>query len=1014
MGNTASGSWRRQTAKLPIALLIVAVLFAMVPFGVVHGDSASFTSVTATNITETSVSLESAVTAEYYIIAAGFFYRVCEDSGDEVTMDDTEMEGNYGDGSITANLTELQPNTMYCVMPYIVVDMDGEYYITGSSSSFTTEPSGPSVPTVETQGTNNVRTTEAGISLDVTDDGGSVVTRKGMLLSTDENDALELSDISWVAEAEDEYVSDLYRLHDLTPGTTYYYRAFAENEAGVGYGTIKSFATTLAPTISEIEDQVVLVNETIGPLSFTISDPQYDDDEGYDYSHIEVGFWIENNEDGVIGEESIVVSQEGAERTITVTPIADQTGSATIHLGFENENEDDAETEFTVTVNGPSVPTVETQGTNNVRTTEAGISLDVTDDGGSVVTRKGMLLSTDENDALELSDISWVAEAEDEYVSDLYRLHDLTPGTTYYYRAFAENEAGVGYGTIKSFATTLAPTISEIEDQVVLVNETIGPLSFTISDPQYDDDEGYDYSHIEVGFWIENNEDGVIGEESIAVSQEGAERTIIITPIADQTGSATIHLGFENENEDDAETEFTVTVNRPSPPPTTPSYTPPTPKRVTLIVSDPSHDGVEVEKPITSGIGSNVDLSGEVLTADGKPLNLAPVQIDTDGNMTLPNVPAGEYKILLYVVAPTGEKLAGQTAKLVVDSSGNATLEAELIDPYGIITDTYTGQSIADVRVTLHWSDTELNRSKGRTPGELVTLPLLPDFAPNQNKDPQYSDGTGAYGWMVFPDADYYILGEKEGYEPYDSRDDDRDESHGDDSYVRNGDIHVGVSIVQYDFEMKPVIVDSGEHQPYMHGYPDGAFRPENGITRAEFASILNRLFPVDSGLIVPNSFKDVPSAHWAAKDIAAAAGQRWMIGYAAGEFKPEQEMTRAELAQIIFNVYGGEPVKAASFPDISGHWAQSAIAAAEEKGLLAGLADGAFHPDQVITRSETVAIMNKLLDRRPIQVAPDARWTDVSEGTDRYGDIMEASVIHSYIKLQDDAEIWLDDSVSN
>ena len=88
------------------------------------------------------------------------------------------------------------------------------------------------------------------------------------------------------------------------------------------------------------------------------------------------------------------------------------------------------------------------------------------------------------------------------------------------------------------------------------------------------------------------------------------------------------------------------------------------------------------------------------------------------------------------------------------------------IDPYGILTDPATGQ-VAGAEITLYYADTARNREKGLTPGTLVELPVLPDFAPNDNRNPQTSDQNGFYAFMVFPDADYYLTAVKEGYENY-------------------------------------------------------------------------------------------------------------------------------------------------------------------------------------------------------------------------------------------------------
>lgn len=798
-------------------------------------------------------------------------------------------------------------------MPLIEVDIgDGmsDVLTGGGRKCFTTAASDPSVPSVETQDAYSIRSSRAFIGLNLTSDGGSTVLRKGMILSEVETDPLQLDDDSWTIEIGSSGYGGDYVVDDLKPGTTYYYRAFAENEAGVGYGDIKSFTTRRVPTISTVQDQVGLKNETIVPLVFTITNPEYDDKVGYDYSDIEIGYAFENKEDpGIIDDGGITVVQDGATITMTIVPVTNRTGSATVYLSIENDDGEEASASFEVTVKEPippSVPKVSTEIASGIGLNNATISLSVIDDGGHEITRKGMLISTSLSDSFELDKTSWIVDEETD--NNLgrysYRLTNLKPDTLYFYRAFAKSDEGIGYGVIRYLKTAALPP---------------------------------------------------------------------------------------------------VTSSTPSP----------APSQVTIIVSDPSHGGVDVNKPITSNIGSNLGLTGEIFSTDGKPLNLANIQIDADGKMTLPNIPAGEYKIMLYVVAPTGEKLAGRAAKLIIDRNGNVKLEAELIDPYGVITDQYTGKAVPGVKVTLHWADTELNRANGRTPGDLVALPILPDFAPNQNHDPQYSDSTGSYGWMVFPNADYYIIGEKEGYETFDSRTDTREETQGDDSYIRNGNIHVGSSIVEYDFKMKPAAVGSGEHQSYMRGYPDGSFRPDNGITRAEITAILTRLFPVKSSLPAVKSFSDVKPTHWAAQSIAVAAQQQWVKGYASGAFKPEQKITRAEMAQILYNINKWEPTQTIAFTDISGHWAEQAIAAAEKQGLLTGFADGTFRPDQMITRSETVVIMNKLLGRRPLYIVTGAKWTDVDATRVDYKDIMEASVNHSYLKLRDGSEVWTGTSAS-
>lgn len=426
-----------------------------------------------------------------------------------------------------------------------------------------------------------------------------------------------------------------------------------------------------------------------------------------------------------------------------------------------------------------------------------------------------------------------------------------------------------------------------------------------------------------------------------------------------------------------------------------------------MLDTNPNETDQSAKTAITQFVGKNLKLSGTLLTPDGKPVSLPDIEIGADGSFSLNNVPPGEYKVMLSVVAPTGEKLAGQSAKLIVSSDGTAKLEAGLIDPYGIVTDAVTGEAIDGATVTLHWSDTELNRSKGRKPGELVVLPELPDFAPNKNRDPQTTVNKGQYGWMVFPDGDYYIVAEKAGYEPYDSRSDTRDERQGDDSYVKNGTIHVGQSIVQYNFAMKQEVVGSGGHMPYMLGYPDGSFRPERGLTRAETAAILSRLFAGEASQTSAASFGDVKAAHWAAKEIAVVAAQKWMVGYSDGSFRPDQQVTRAELAQILLNVKQWTTDATNGFADAKGHWAEKAIAALQAQGLIAGYPDGNFHPNDPVKRVEADVVFNQLTGRTPWKVQAKQKWTDVAPGYWGYDAVMEASVPHDYEQFESGSENW-------
>ncbi|MGY5341109.1 S-layer homology domain-containing protein [Paenibacillus glucanolyticus] len=425
-----------------------------------------------------------------------------------------------------------------------------------------------------------------------------------------------------------------------------------------------------------------------------------------------------------------------------------------------------------------------------------------------------------------------------------------------------------------------------------------------------------------------------------------------------------------------------------------------------VVVSDQANGGKVVQEKITKLVGDNLKVSGKIKSATGQELNLPSIVMNQDGSFTLPKVAAGEYTLSLNVIAPNGEKLTGPAGKLSVDSNGNAKLSVDLVDPYGTILDKVTSQPVAGVNMQLYWADTELNRSKGRVPGTVVQLPELPDFSPNKNHNPQSSSDSGQYGWMVYADGDYYFLGEKNGYIVFDSRNDKREERFGNDSYIKDGVIHVGDTIVKFSFSAQPKVKASGDHRAYMVGYPDGTFQADRGIIRSEMAAILSRLYTAEAGANKV-SYSDVTAKHWAMNAITTATHNKWMVGFSDNTFKPKKQITRAEFAQILMNVYQWDAVQESTYTDVTGHWAETAIATAQEQGVLFDFTEKSFNPNQSITRVEVIRILNQLLDRKPWDIKVEPKWTDVPEGHDYYSDIMEASIPHSFEQLETGVENW-------
>lgn len=147
-----------------------------------------------------------------------------------------------------------------------------------------------------------------------------------------------------------------------------------------------------------------------------------------------------------------------------------------------------------------------------------------------------------------------------------------------------------------------------------------------------------------------------------------------------------------------------------------------------------------------------------------------------------------------------------------------------------------------------------------------------------------------------------------------------------------------------------------------MRGYPDGSFHPDRPVTRAEFLVALSRALginPLDSG----SGFGDT-AGHWAEPYIVAARAFGLTAGYPDGTFRPDDPVRRAELAVFLRRaLHLNPPPELEVFPDVpADHWAASSIAALKAAGLIAGYSDGTFHLEDQATRAQLAVILERVL----------------------------------------------------
>lgn len=194
-------------------------------------------------------------------------------------------------------------------------------------------------------------------------------------------------------------------------------------------------------------------------------------------------------------------------------------------------------------------------------------------------------------------------------------------------------------------------------------------------------------------------------------------------------------------------------------------------------------------------------------------------------------------------------------------------------------------------------------------------------------------------------------------------------------------------------------------HQAYIAGYPDGTFKPSKNISRAEMAALLSRVYEGESLQSGDVSYKDLLNKHWAYSAIQAAKDTGLMKGYPNGTFGPDKSITRAEMAAIVARWLQLEGEGASAAKDIQGHWAQTPIELVDEANIMNGMPDGTFQPNKPLTRAETVAIINRILKRGPLNGVSTPTWDDVKSNHWAYKDIEEASSKHEFLINEDGAE---------
>ncbi len=219
------------------------------------------------------------------------------------------------------------------------------------------------------------------------------------------------------------------------------------------------------------------------------------------------------------------------------------------------------------------------------------------------------------------------------------------------------------------------------------------------------------------------------------------------------------------------------------------------------------------------------------------------------------------------------------------------------------------------------------------------------------------------------------------------------------------------------DGEFVPKWLNIDDHYAYIIGYEDGTVRPQGNITRAEVATIFFRLLTDEvreEYWSTESGYSDVSSSDWYNNAISTLSNLGVITGYEDGTFRPNASISRAEFVTIVTRFFDYTAEYEGTFSDVSySSWYADFVQAAVDMGLVNGYENGTFRPNASITRAEAVAIVNRVLLRRP-----DAEhllpWSAMNTFSDNvlesawyYEDIQEATNSHDYEWLKSGVEDW-------
>jgi len=375
------------------------------------------------------VSGEVTNTGNEMVVARGF----CYGTNPSPTFSGKFIQSGNGSGTFNAALESLSPATTYYARAF-ATNIVGTAY--GNEISFTTLHM--KAPVLTTTAVSNISHTTAQGGGNISDDGGSTLTDRGICWSTTNNPTVSDNHSSDGTVAGN-FVS---LMSGLTPNTTYYVRAYAVNSIGTGYGNEVSFTTSTLSlaSVSTTEASSVSFTTAISGGNVTSDNGSPVTARGVCWSTTTAPTTANNNITQPAGLGSYSVQITGLTPNTKYYARAFAVNGAGTVYGNE----------ISFTTSALSAPVLSTKPVTGISSNIAGSGGNITSDGGSAITAKGVVWSVNPDPTLSGNSTN-NGTGPASYNSTM---EGLTPLTTYYVRAYATNSLGTTYGNQLSFTTT--------------------------------------------------------------------------------------------------------------------------------------------------------------------------------------------------------------------------------------------------------------------------------------------------------------------------------------------------------------------------------------------------------------------------------------------------------------------------------------------------------------------------------------------------------------------------------